>query len=789
MGFARCRSASARSAFASALSLLLILPTVAAALAPVDWSTNPRRIASLDLGEEIVADAIAGTLAILGTRDPSGSDHRVRIVDLAVPTAPVARGEIAVAAEVLSVAVEGHLAYVALQGSGVLVLDVTDPDAPQSIGAVAAPTILNSAPGAGDLLYVATDTEIRVLDVSDPAAPVDVGSVSVPIPVTIQVIGPDRAIGFRGDYVLVFDLAVPAAPVLAASIEADCCCDPTDCTILRGATGAGSRVWVTWRRQSCVDFNCNCTTYSSGIHGWDLTDAAVPVSLGYVICPSSASSQLRLVGDRLHVFGSGDRVYDVSDPMTPALIHVLPGAGAGAPATIAGRDLIVSTGAALDVFDVTNVERPHGGLPDNYSFPPDAAVGLAARDGSVFSFDGLEVGSCFGGTEICQSVREFVPVGNDLLAGENWTSCGQGYGYFDGFVHEVDATDDAVFVRTNDALFRTEVGAPGDPIAAFAEIPVPHTLAGMLPRDPWLFLAAGASGLSALDLSVDPPVLAYGPAGPDTRAVAAAGAIDVAVGWSAPYDVAALRTLDLSDPTAPISLGEVTWPDETSGYYWPYWVTAGEGVAAVGRYDVADVLLFDVSDPAAPTLAATLLASQVGAGKWRQGGITGGTLYVVATGVGVAAFDVTDPAQPVFRGTLGTDAARHLLATPEAVYVQIGRHVARLPLDAGTDPTAALAPPHPAIAAGIRLTVEPNPFRSGAVVRWALPGSAEVYLTVHDVAGRRVRTLDAPAGASREGLVRWDGRDAMGRVAGPGVYFVRIEAAGESATTKLVRLR
>jgi hypothetical protein len=55
---------------------------------------------------------------------------------------------------------------------------------------------------------------------------------------------------------------------------------------------------------------------------------------------------------------------------------------------------------------------------------------------------------------------------------------------------------------------------------------------------------------------------------------------------------------------------------------------------------------------------------------------------------------------------------------------------------------------------------------------------------VYDVAGRLVRSLDlAPA----QSELRWDGADAGGRAAAPGVYFLRLET-GVGATTQRVIL-
>ncbi|MFN8178941.1 MAG: FG-GAP-like repeat-containing protein [bacterium] len=83
----------------------------------------------------------------------------------------------------------------------------------------------------------------------------------------------------------------------------------------------------------------------------------------------------------------------------------------------------------------------------------------------------------------------------------------------------------------------------------------------------------------------------------------------------------------------------------------------------------------------------------------------------------------------------------------------------------------------------------PNPFRAGTVLGFDLPVASLARLAVFDAAGRCVRTLaqePRPAGAHE---VLWDGRDATGRVVGPGVYFYRLEAVGRSETGKVTRVR
>lgn len=83
----------------------------------------------------------------------------------------------------------------------------------------------------------------------------------------------------------------------------------------------------------------------------------------------------------------------------------------------------------------------------------------------------------------------------------------------------------------------------------------------------------------------------------------------------------------------------------------------------------------------------------------------------------------------------------------------------------------------------------PNPFTAGTRLGFDLPHAAAVSVEVFDLMGKRVRSLlDArlPAGRHR---VEWGGIDASGRAVGDGIYFVRVQAGREVATTKVVRAR
>jgi len=97
---------------------------------------------------------------------------------------------------------------------------------------------------------------------------------------------------------------------------------------------------------------------------------------------------------------------------------------------------------------------------------------------------------------------------------------------------------------------------------------------------------------------------------------------------------------------------------------------------------------------------------------------------------------------------------------------------------------------------GLDREVEASPLATSRVVsrgpvslRFTLPRSDAITIQIHDVKGRRIRTVtDARAMSPGAGEVTWDGADASGRHVAPGVYFYRIEGERIRQTHRLVMI-
>ena len=109
-----------------------------------------------------------------------------------------------------------------------------------------------------------------------------------------------------------------------------------------------------------------------------------------------------------------------------------------------------------------------------------------------------------------------------------------------------------------------------------------------------------------------------------------------------------------------------------------------------------------------------------------------------------------------------------------------------LPIPELSPSSAALASTQTAL-----LPNYPNPFNPETWIPYQLKRSADVTLTIYDMNGGRVRTLEVghqPAGVyrSRQRAAYWDGRNQQGETVANGVYFCTLTADDFTATRKML---
>jgi hypothetical protein len=91
------------------------------------------------------------------------------------------------------------------------------------------------------------------------------------------------------------------------------------------------------------------------------------------------------------------------------------------------------------------------------------------------------------------------------------------------------------------------------------------------------------------------------------------------------------------------------------------------------------------------------------------------------------------------------------------------------------------------LSAHLLLGNAPNPFNPATEIAFAMASTAHARMSVHDAAGRHVRTLVDESREAGRHKVTWDGRDANGRTVASGAYLVRF-VVGASVQTRSVKL-
>jgi hypothetical protein len=74
----------------------------------------------------------------------------------------------------------------------------------------------------------------------------------------------------------------------------------------------------------------------------------------------------------------------------------------------------------------------------------------------------------------------------------------------------------------------------------------------------------------------------------------------------------------------------------------------------------------------------------------------------------------------------------------------------------------------------------PNPFNPSTVIKFSLPASGKVNLSIYDETGQLVRTLVDDQRAAGRHALHWDGRNRSGNTVAAGIYLYRIVVRGEN---------
>ncbi len=254
--------------------------------------------------------ALEKRIAFLGSYYVDGETlfSEIDIVDISLPTEPCPLGRIVVNGKIADIAVNDGIAFAAMKDSGLLVFDVTDPAQPQQIGfygyedSERVESILYDS----GMLYL-IGSNVLIIDVSDPEAPVLLGRLlgdELDLCMVAVRVGNYLFIGTYIGWINIIDVSDPSAPFLAAQTYTSREGYPV------GLASTGDYLFVG------ADY--------LGLVVFDISDPIHPKEI--LIVWNSRVKHLAIGGHNLYTSDVGLSIYSIADPCHPHLLNSFPSA-------------------------------------------------------------------------------------------------------------------------------------------------------------------------------------------------------------------------------------------------------------------------------------------------------------------------------------------------------------------------------------------------------------------------------------------------------------------------------
>ena len=677
----------------------------------------------------------------------------------------------------------GTLAYVSMAGRGLVICDVSDPNAPVELGVADTPGVCLGNIVVGDLAYVADGNYpgFCVVDVSDPYAPTVLGTAGPGSGYLydLAMVAPDTVWVADGYYgIRIFDVTDPAAPRLIGSFSSgnspwslevhdDDVYVPDSYGLRIYDISEGAALPHLVGSVAAADFNYGCARvdnvfYVLGYEGTtviDVADPTAPVVVGYYDTPGNGLRMeitghlgVAAEGGNNQLYRPGLEILDLSNPLVPSQVSFMATQPQCYDVQVVGKFAFVTTDPrGMFVANLANpVEAPFAG-----SLGLPVATQVAAAGGHAYVAAGT-----FGLVVVDISVPAYATT----------------VGVYDPASNPVDVVlrgDYAYLASGSPGLEIVDIADPGGPALVGSVDPFGSSVAVAVAGN-WAYLAAGTWGVQVIDIS--------DPAAPVQRATLSITGTPYGLTVAGSHLYIAcngrLHVADIANPLAPALVGLLPLPGTGDD------VTIADGLAFVSGREKG-LHIVDIADPTAPVMLSTLRTP----GEVRDVAVDGDLAYLADYAGGLQIADISDPAAPRLVGTRDTPnhTALGVVLAGDRVCIADwvgGFHIAWRQCDA-----VAAQPDLPAPAAAA-LQAYPNPFNPRTTFVFTVPGATHVTLRVYDVAGRLVRTLleDADLGTV-PGNVDWDGRDEAGRTVAAGVYVGRLAGGGHSATTPVVLVR
>jgi len=253
------------------------------------------------------ADHVAAAGPFVCAAGDFGMSTQFSVLDVSDPAAPILVGS---TYDIFTqdLIATGDYAYVAgnndyyQSGDGLIVVDITTPEAPVVVAAIAVPGEARGITLADDLLLVVDGLGLRVFDLTDPSLPALIGELETPG--TTYSVAADGQYAYlaNGSSVLIVDIDDPCAPFVVGSV-------------------AGG----TWYREIALAGEVLIAGGSSTIQCVDISIPTAPQALGSLTLLAPVTA-LSASGHYVYAAAdwSGVHVVDIGNPTDPILVGTLP---------------------------------------------------------------------------------------------------------------------------------------------------------------------------------------------------------------------------------------------------------------------------------------------------------------------------------------------------------------------------------------------------------------------------------------------------------------------------------
>ena len=676
---------------------------------------------------------------------------------------------------------QGSTLYFPIYGGGMRFYDRTDPQAPVDRGKAdwyPDDMVFNSS-----LAYVLTAARLYILDISTPWQPVQIAQATLRVSQEMLTLHNNRLYAYGGLYsgtygCDVVDISTPAAPVVKEMIVHE-----------PGFThieGVGNALLALDRHQQLFRI--------------DVTDPDHPLKEPAPMLPDSVAS-FWLLGQTGYVTDMHDRlsIYDLSDPFHPVLHATHEDANLSARPLMVGTLGYCSAFLGLNVFDFTDPYDPalRGFVEVSSQFAPPALVSgrLALlkiiMEWKVTLYDlehplnPVPVGRLAPlGKNRGLAVREALaftangPGGLRMIGMSGAAQQQVGEWHTHGKVEDVALQGEYAYLAVESGgMHVVEIADPAHPRAVGHYYPATNgsveaiTVSGGL-----ACLLGGVYNITILDIHqpAQPAELAKYGAGWSCQGGALAGQYlyycDGNVG---------VKILDLRDPAHPTLTGSL----DTPGF--AHNLCIRDSLAYVAD-DRSSLRILNIADPAHPREIAS---HEITYAEILSVELYGPYAIVAASYSGVYILDISDPANIRQLANFYISGCSFVDVAVAGGYIyacdeQYGVYKLSSELITGL---AAEEPLHPA---GFELAQNyPNPFNMSTVIRFRLGVQEKVSLVIHDLLGRKVRSLIQERLNAGIYLTPWDGKTDGGENASSGIYFYRLKVGNHVETRRMLLVK